>query len=259
MKTRLVTVYVAVAGFFIGPGCFELDSDVVPTVDERAEPERHVISLSARPDSGRIGTTVILTCARFHPSWRYSVFFPGANDAVYVDCESAGSLSSLVPFGAVSGPISVPIGRQVAVSSGFRVAELSDTLSIIVKPYDITPALTPEDSSILDWQGRHRAWVAELRGDTVHIWRGYSTGDEAYEHHIKLLDGGLGRLPSIISIWGVAIPDYPGTRVDTIRTGILKIQDWNTSEVMSGRFFGKPWSPHYLSNGTVAFWVDRRR
>ena len=259
MKTRILTVCLAVLGLSIAPGCFEHDSNDVTTVEQGAEPERHALPISVQPDSGKIGTTVGLKCARFHPSWRYSVFFPGAHDAVYVDCETAGTLSSVVPFGATSGPVTVPIERQTAVSSTFRVTERCDTLSLIVKPYDITPVLTPKDSSIIDWQGRHCAWIAELHDDTVHIWRRYSTGDEMYEHHVKLLHGRLGRLPTILAVWGVAIPDYPGTGVDTIRAGILKIQDWDTSAVMSGRFFGKPWSPYYLSNGTMAFWVDRRR
>jgi hypothetical protein len=259
MKPTLLTVCVAVAGFLVGPGCFDLDSDVVRPVDEMTEPERQTLSLSVKPDSGRIGTTIIFKCARFHPSWRYCIFFPGAYDGVYVDCETAGTLEPFVPFGAISGPITVSIGREVALSSTFRVTELCDTTSIIVKPYDVTPALMPQDSSILDWQGRHCAWVAELHDDTVHVWRRYSTGDETYEHHFVLLEGGLAQMPTIISVWGTAIPDYPGARVDTIRTGILKIQDWDTSAVISGRFFGKPWSPYYFANGTVAFWVDRRR
>lgn len=238
MKTRLLTVCVVVAGFFTGPGCFDLDSEVVPTVDDRAEPERHLLSVSFTPDSGRIGATINLKCARFHPPRRYSVFFPGAHDAVYVDCETAGTLSPAVPFGATSGPVAVPIERQTAISSTFRVTEQCDTLSVTVKPYDITPSLTPKDSSIVDWQGRHCAWIADIRDDTVHIWRRYSTGDEIYEHHVRLLHGSLGRIPTIIAVWGVAIPDYPGTRVDTIRAGILKIQDWDTSAVMSGRFLG---------------------
>ena len=258
MNTRIVTVCFAVAGLTIAPGCFEHDAGEVTTVERGTDPERGNLSVSVQPDSGNIGATINFSCARFHPSWRYSFFFPGVHEALYVDCESAGTLSVVVPFGARSGPVSVPIDRQTAVSSTFRVTEQSDTLSVIVKPYDITPVLTPKDSSIIDWQGRHCAWNAEVHEDTVHVWRRYSTGDEMYEHHVKLLHGRGGHLPSVIAVWGVAISDYPGTRVDTIRAGILKIQNWDTNAVMSGRFFGRPWHPYYLSNGTMSFWVDRR-
>ena len=54
--------------------------------------------------------------------------------AVYMDCETAGTLRPIVPFGAISGPITVSVGREVALSSTFRVTELCDTSSIVVKP-----------------------------------------------------------------------------------------------------------------------------
>jgi hypothetical protein len=205
----------------------------------------------------RLGASLSLDrLASFHLTG--SAFsYPGAYGPIDVACESTGVLRAVVPFGVTSGPITVLIGREVAVSSTFTATEFSDTLRLVVKRYDLAPGITASDSSIIDWQGHHCAWSAIQLGDTVHISRRYGTGEVIFEHHFKFLSTGQSQLPRLLNAWRVMIPDYPDPWVDTIRAGILKVQDWNTTGVMSGRFFGKPWFPG--DDGIVTFWVDRSR
>jgi hypothetical protein len=162
----------------------------------------------------------------------------------------------IVPFGAVSGPISVPVGDRIGVSPRFTVTESSDTLRFTVTRYDITPPITEKDSSVVDRMGFLRTWSADVHGDTIHLYRTYRPGDDLCEHHFLLVHTGANQLPRLFMAWTTRTSDVPGTSVDTIRTGILKIQDWDTSGLMSGKFFGRP-SVRDMLNGTVTFWIKK--
>jgi hypothetical protein len=188
----------------------------------------------------------------------YSVTFPGADDALSIDSDSAAVIRFFVPFGAVSGPVTVGFGREKGVTGPFTVTEMSDQLGLRVSHYDITPPVTAKDSSVLDLLGSRHSWSAVMRGDSVHIGLLFFEGEVAYEYHFLLRNAGPGRLPQLILAWTVMKPDYPGIMIDTLRAGLMKIQDWDTSGVMSGRFFGRP-SARFLLNGTVSFWVSGPR
>lgn len=150
------------------------------------------------------------------------------------------------------------IGAQMGVTPTFTVTESSDTVALTVRHYDITPPITAADSVVVDRMGIRRAWSTLIRGDTIHLSRRYSMGEVIYEYHFLLIDLGANELPRLTMAWTVNIPDYPGTRIDTIRAGVLKVQDWDTSAVMSGRFFGRP-SLRDMLNGTVTFWATRKQ
>ena len=251
MTKMTVTFGVLLAGALLPAACSDLGSDVVPT-----QPTVQSFTLIPKPDFGRIGSTVSIQDSRFTTSWQYWVTFRGADEALIVNCDTSATLKFFVPFGAVSGSISVQMGDRIEVSSPFTVTESSDTLQLTVAHYDITPPITASDASVLDRMGNRQFWSADVRRDTIHISRRYATGEIIYEQHFLLLDAGANQLPRLIIAWTVMHPDYPATEIDTIRTGIMKVQHWDTSAVMSGRFFGRP-SIHYILNGTVPFWVDR--
>ena len=232
-------------------GCFEEWRGIEPT-----EPGRHTLAVGAKPDSGRIGSTVVIRNFRFVAGVTYSVTFPGADGALSVDCDSAAVIRFFVPFGAVSGPVTVGLGREKGVTGPFVVTEMSDQLGLTVSRYDITPPVTAKDSSVVNYRGDRRAWSAVMRGDTVHLSLIVYQGEVSYEYHFLLRNGPAGQLPHLMLAWTVMRPDYPGVTIDTLRAGLMKIQDWDTSGVMSGRFFGRP-SARFLLNGTVAFWVTR--
>jgi hypothetical protein len=259
MTSHSLLVLIGMLGSLVLAGCTELDSDNSSSAATGPEQSRHSVTVVSRPDSGRIGSIIALSHSRFVPSQGYRILFPHAYGAVYVRCYTAGILTPFVPFGTVTGPISVALERERGMTATFTVTEPSDETRLLVKHYDITPPVTEEDSSIIDWLGHHCAWSAEVRLDTVHIRRRHGTGDEIYEDHFTFIDDNEGQLPRLLKAWRVAFPDYPETWSDTIRAGVMKIQDWDTSGVMSGRFFGKPWYPYYLVNGDIAFWIDKRR
>jgi hypothetical protein len=175
------------------------------------------------------------------------------------DSASDTNIFATVPFGARTGPIALYSDQLVGNTNNFTVTEYVDTTALTVERYDISPLLTPKDSSVIDIMKVRRTWKAECRGDTVHISRSYSVGEEYYEYHFVLIDQGSAQLPRFVSAWTYTKPDYPGSWIYTFHEGLLKVQEFNTSGIVSGRFFSKPIPATKLTNGSIAFWVDLRR
>ncbi len=254
MKTTRCAFGVALTCAVVALSCSDDGSAVVPPA-EISKP----LSLTFKPDDGKVGSRITIMSSHFVMSYSYLVYFRGADEALVARCDTGTTINAFVPFGAVSGPISVSLGSDpFGVTPAFTVTEATDTLTLAVRNYDITPPITAEDSSVVDYMGFRRTWSADVRGDTVHLWQNFATGYIFFEYHFVLVNRGTNQLPFLTNAWIVSKPDYPGTRIDTIRAGLLKVQDWDTSGVMSGRFFGRP-SIWGLSNGSIMFWIDRRR
>lgn len=253
MRRPLFVVFFSYLLTLVSNGCSDHGSPVPPVI-QIEQP----IALVVQPDSGRVGAPIIIRDSLFKVSRTYVIQFPGADDVLVVNCNSASTLQTFVAFGAVSGQIAVDIDGHLGFTQPFNVTGEVDTLALSVTGLDISSPLTPGDSSVIDRMHFRRTWYADIAGDTVHISRGYSTGDEYFEIHFVLLNIAPGVLPRLLKVWTYTKPDYPGSWADTVRTGVLKVQDWNMNGVMSGRFFGKP-SIVNMSNGTAAFWVDRSR
>ncbi len=253
-KTSRFAFGVALTCALVLMSCSDDGSAVVPP-----EEISKLFSPTVKPNDGKIGSRITILDAHFVATYSYLVYFRGADWALMANCDTGTTINALVPFGAVSGPISVSLGSDpFGVTPAFTVTEVTDTLTLSVRNYDITPPITAEDSSVVDYMGFRRTWTADISGDTVHLRRDFATGGMVFQCHFSLVNRGTNQLPFLTNAWIVSKPDYPGTRIDTIRTGLLKVQDWDTSGVMSGRFFGRP-STWGLSNGTIVFWIDRSR
>jgi len=236
-------------------GCSDRGAEI-PSGESPYEPFIQYTPVTVVPDSGRIGATVAVTDSDFRPSYRYAVVFRGTNEPLLITCDSSSTIHAFVPFSALTGPISVCLPGGTWITQTFVVTESSDTTTLAVAPYDILPPVTSADASVTDRMGFPRSWQASVSGDTVHLSRGYSTGDEYYEYHFVLIARGAQQLPRMAGAWIFVQPDYPGSWRDTIRTGVMKLQDWNPAGVISGRFFGRP-SLNRMLNGSTAFWLQR--
>ncbi len=196
-----------VATFALLVGC--LDSGCSDRGTESTEDEQ-VLSLRVEPESGRIGTVVSISNGPFIvPAKRNNeVSFPGASEALLSDSGSQTTIFSFVPFGAISGPITVRNRKDVAQTQGFQVTETVETARMTVAWYDLSAPITGSDSSVVDLKGIRRTWAADVHGDTIHVHRGYSTGDEYYEYHMLLLNKGDGQLPASLSMWTYIMTDF---------------------------------------------------
>lgn len=254
MTASLNIILVVLPIILLSAGCVDQGS--------KTDPSNHnggSLDLTVQPDSGTIGTIITIHSQpeQFVKN-RYSVGFTGLNDWLSSDSASHSTIFSYVPFGAQSGPVSVFFDELIGTTNDFRITQSVDTNKLTVANFDISPAITAKDSSVIDRMGFRRTWQAQLRGDTVHISRDFSTGETFYEYNFLLVNRGQQSLPSLHTFWIRSQPDHPGGRIDTIRAGILKLQNFDTSGIISGRFFCNP-STYYILNGTFAFWVDLGR
>jgi len=234
--------------------CSDLGSQSTP--DQRKEP---ALTINASPSSGRIGTTVTLTGTHFILPSRYNAVRFTGGDELAADSGSASVLYTYVPFGASTGPIHVALGDgRRATSDPFSVTEACDSTHLSVVPYDISPPVTARDSFVVDRMGVTQAWHVTLQHDTVHLRRRYFSGDDITDIDLFVLDHGTGKLPTPVLLTVTRIMDVASEppRIDTVRVGLLKIQDWNLAGILSGRCFTKDW--RWVGNSTFSFWVDMR-
>ena len=228
--------------------CSDLGSEVIPLPMLRVE-----------PDSGIIGLIVTLHGAHFKASPPpYMVRFLGANNALIADSSSDSTIYTFVPFGARSGPVEVYSDGHDGITGEFRVTESPDPFALTVQTYDISPPVTAKDSVVVDSLGISRTWRVDFQGDTVHLSRSYSSGEELYEYHLVLLDQGPIQLPRVVALWVRIQPDHPLYWIDPIPAGILKLQQYDRRGVIAGKFFGVP-SISRMLNGTFTIWAEHRQ
>ena len=239
---------------FCQMGCSDLGSQSTP--DQGKEP---ALTINASPISGRIGTIVTLTGTHFILPPRYNAVRFTGGDELAADSGSASVLYTYVPFGASNGPIHVALGDGgLATSDLFTVTEAYDSTHLSVVPYDVLPPVTARDSFVVDRMGVTQAWRATIQHDTVHLRRRYFSGDDITDIDLFMRDHGTGTLPTPVLLTVTRIMDVLSEppRIDTVRVGLLKIQDWNLASILSGRFFTKDW--RWVGNSTFSFWVDMR-
>jgi hypothetical protein len=257
MKISSTTFALFQLGAVLLVGCKDHGSDVDPV---KQEPVPVVLNVEMDPASGWIGSPLTLRCPGFVlPGRNYMVYFPGADDYLYTGTTSDSVISTFVPFGARSGKIIIaPIGDGQGRTGDFHIDTSIDTTTLSVAPYDISPPITAKDSSVIDYMGFRRSWRADRQGDTLHIQRRHSTDGKIRDYHFVLIDQGTPLLPRLAAVWTHVDTDYSVAWDDTNHVGVLKLQDYNTHGVISGRFFTKP-SAREMLNGTIAFWVDLGR
>ncbi len=232
--------------------CSDLGSQ--STLPEEIEPD---IVINASPSSGRIGSVVTLTGTHFVLPVRYNAVRFTGGDELAADSGSASVLFTHVPFGASNGAIHVALGDGgLATSNVFIVTEVYDSAHFSIVPYDLASPLTARDSFVVDGMGVTQAWRATSGHDTVHLRRRYFSGDDITDFDLFLRDRGTGALPTPILLTVTRKMDVLSEppRIDTVRVGLLKIQDWNLTGILSGRFFTKDW--RWLGNSSFSFWID---
>jgi len=245
---KLDTLGILLLAVVLFQSCTDLGRVVIP-----------VPPLEVEPNSGRIGSIVAIHGTHFKPSpSSYSIRFLGANDTLIPDSSSESTIYTFVPFGARSGPLEVYSKDFAGITSEFSVVLSPDPNALTLQTYDISPPVTAKDSVIVDRMGITRRWRVDLQGDTVHLSRSYSSGEEVYEYHVVLLDQGPNQFPRIVALWIRIQPDYPGYWTDPIPVGVLKLQQYDRHGVIAGRFFGRP-SISRMHNGSFTIWAENRQ
>ena len=202
------------------------------------------------PDSGYVGTKLKIFGMKFSSRGvrTNSIEFEGW-EAIRPDSGSTDTLFTYIPFGAETGSIKISywdgfvFHDTIGISNQLNVVQECDTLSICVLPYNVDVSITEEMSRRVDLSHDKMVdWNAEINNDTVTISRSYEHIDWGITKTLKFLHTDNQQLPRLLSYISIRVGDT-GTRIDTLKTGIIKIQDWDTSGIVSGRVFGEYWEP----------------
>ncbi len=231
-------------------GCNDLGS--APPTDNEKEP---AVELRISPAAGRIGSVLAIYDIRFTTGADCWMGFPGTGETVRSDSIRDSTAYTFVPFGATSGPIRVDGWSWTGQTGRFTVTESVDTLALSTVNYDLSVPVTANDAWVNYYPGRKSSWQAERKADTIHLWLARQYPEQYEATHLVLIDRGSGRLPETASVWVDVRTDYHYEWRETIPAGLVKIQQFDDTGVVCGRFFGKP-SIRTLLNGTFTFYVD---
>lgn len=216
-----------------------------PGLTEIPEPSN---LLDIYPDRGTVGTRLSIVGVRFDsiPA-RNAVYF--ANSAITrTDSVKNGFLFATIPLLAASGQLTVIVRGDTFFTEPFELMEECADSSICLLPFDLNSEIT-ESSSL--FFGHDGGWNVEVKNDTVTIFATVSWGTWQTGFIFNFLDKTNSDLPNLINVVFTYEGGDPGIGtfvVDTLQHGIVKIQDWDLNDVVSGRIFAR--------EGTLDFWYD---
>ena len=226
-------------------GCSEYSGPDYPNPLEKPSSK-----FSITPSICLIGDVIAISDTGFGTSpFNLRVRFSGGVQ-VRIDSATTTTLYVAVPFGAFSGYVTV-VGAAQEDSLPITVYEAYDPSALQMRWYNLENPIDSANVAIdAGWDGtKHwNDWGVTISGDTVSFEIRFIPIPHELAHYlVQFRDNGPDSLPTLIS---ARFRHYFG--IDTLESGILKIQNWNTSSVISGRF--------YAHNSTgydrLGFWYD---
>jgi len=219
--------------------------------DTFTEPPRLQIT-SIQPERASIGQRVTIGGTEFnHP---LSVYFNGV--LAVLDSGTSTKLYCPVPWGASGSVVSVKTLTDSVPWGGFTI--LQDCQSQLCVIWNRLDSIREQDASVTTHYGAPVPWSASVHGDTVELFRTYYPSDEASVNQIlKFRHMNNNVLPEFISGYYTVNSTWPPpVRIDTLSRGIIRIQGWNDSGIVSGRFFGE-YDINFWDY-EITFWYDFR-
>jgi len=201
---------------------------------------------SITPTYCLIGDVITISDTGFGTSYRnLRVGFFGDVE-VRPDSGNATTAYATVPFGAFSGYVTVT-GQAYSDSLPITIYETYHPFSLDARWYNLPDPITAGNVTIVPfWDDtvHWNDWKVTIQGDTVVFDVLYFTDPHAMWHYtLQFQDNGPGSLPGFI---GATLTWNP------IQAGLLKIQDWNTSGIVSGRIYSYP----ETGFDGLGFWFD---
>lgn len=193
------------------------------------------------PNSGLIGSVVKIQGSGFYSDGTW-VRFSGASTS-WLCTTHLDTITAVVPFDALTGPITVLTESGEQQTSTFEVAETYEPNKLTAKWWNLSPPDPWLDSCAYGFTGIVTCWERSSSGDTVTLTlpEFYIPSGGYLTQILKFRDQGNGNLPQVISMI-VENTSGSGTRIDTLQRGLIKIIQWNTS----GRIQGQVFPPHWV-------------
>jgi len=219
-------------------------SNPEPLVPE--QPKRLTVS----PIYCVIGTAITFSDTGFHNDMYADTLIFTGNIEIHADSANATTLHARVPFGAFSGYVTVK-APNYRDSVQITILESYNPDTFAVRWYDLEDSITSDAAKIPGYYYSPTAyWSVSRSVDTITFEVQYAKyPDETRRFRILFLDHGADTLPSLL------FARCTTPLVYTTGNGLLKIQDWNTSAIVSAKFFCSRSSPF----NQLALWHDFRQ
>jgi len=215
--------------------------------------ESREAKLTVSPASGYIGTVLLLTGVPFSSDRHENqLSFSGVDYILYPDSLTTDTLFSHIPYKAISGPLQLNVSSKAYVFEQLEVLEACPN-AVVVMPYNLNKPVTEKASWYVEPGGRTYTWQGTVSGDTLTLTRYVPGGDEVrYTQKLKLLKKPNGGLPAYISFIRIKEDFQAGTKeTNRLMQGIIKIQDFSFTGLVSGKLFAREYEPYGLM-----FWYD---
>ncbi|OGP12293.1 MAG: hypothetical protein A2055_00260 [Deltaproteobacteria bacterium GWA2_47_9] len=220
-----------------------------PSNPEPLVPEKPM-RLSVSPTYCVVGSVITLSDTGFYPySFGDTLKFTG-NVEILADSGSSTTLYARIPFGAFSGYLSVR-APNYQDSVQITVLESYDPKAFAMRWYNLDVPITSQDAVMRDplFHAPYY-WTVTKQSDTVKFYVEMSYPNGWDRITVLFQDNGPGNLPKLLlAEW----KGFPGYWIP--QPGLLKIQDWDTSSIVSAIFFT---DKHNVFDN-VALWHDFRQ
>lgn len=208
-------------------------------------------NLTIQPTQGVIGTRVKLSGVHFDlPAWQNIIMFSNIGDFIRADSGSADAIFAYVPYCAQNGKVELQNSSGSYFVNDFGVIENCQN-EVNLSWSNLNYIITAEMSTLSPIPGIFKSWSVDSLQDTIRITGQYFPGDFSVTQRLNLLNRGANHLPEFLSGYAIYYPDYPDSTIFPLDKGLIKIQDWDLDNRISGRVLSTPWNYN-----EYIFWYD---
>lgn len=240
---KKITFLVLVLSFYF---CNSNPNKIDIIEEEKPEEKRFI---SASPSIGVYGTKLKLTGAEFYGDYTdWHIDFGSGYDWMHTDSILVDTLFATIPYGAESGELMIyneSLNDTLYVEDIRILENASDTVEIKLSNlnYEITKFMASYNRVEKD---EKTIWEVEKKGDTIKI-KGCQTIGESFNcNHLYLIDKGKNKLPSFVKGYEIQYTDYGTNQTIKFEKGVIKIDKWDTGNIISGRVMDSDWSNRYI-------------
>jgi len=248
--------YLALLSIFL----IHCEKDYAPIFNpENNQKQKIYIPLEVFPDSGKVGDVLQISGMKFQSKYSILLLF-NHKYYYYPDSILDNILLIHIPFEGIYDSLFIweyfsP--ETIGVISDFHFIAECDTDEICLLSYNLNTPLTAHQA--MQTGGGLKEWSVDKSNDTVTVDRSFPTLVElAITQRCVFKSLGNNLLPELIDCYFIEHQDFG--RNDTLRlyAGIIKIQNWDITGILSGRVIGRARTKSKQISGQAdfAFWYD---
>ena len=243
-----------------------INCDKILSVDDN---EMEIQIKSIKPQNPTVGDKMKIVLQGLNENYDYSVGHLLYNDELwqgYVDSTNKDTIFTYVPF--IYNTTQYNLHFKVRIDTiWYNLA----TNYIVNNDYLTGINVIDNDEGQINKSHTNKIyfwnvcdWNFEQNEDTVNVWQQYPIHDEAYAIlSLQFLENSKNGLPKFLSFIKTHHDSYGGSESwvvrDTLKQGIIKIEDWNENGVYSGKVYAplEPFEERYFLPPKTVFHCNK--